>query len=761
MSDPTDPTHPRWLASPNRFAQDRVVFGGFALVLLVAYTWGLGSYGLYDPWETHYGEVARNMVETDNYIDPWWGAPWDPPDVKRERAGFYSKPPLIMWMMAAGMTLLGFNEWGVRLFFPLVALLSLLAIYLAVSRFYNRRAGLIAAGVTAAAPVFAFMSRQAVTDGPMVAIMTAGMMFLALGLLGPSGQGVGADPDDDWREEASPALRRLTLGLLLFVVVGQLWTILPMDRGPDVIREYPGSNPLFAVQWVFREAFAVGRGKGWAIVLFLFPLALWAGLRVARERRRRVLYIYLFYICCGLTVPAKGWLAWAPAGATIVGYIIVTWDWQLLKKVDVPGGLLLVFVTGHPWVIAMLGGHHPAWYDRFIIHDHRNRLLSGVHSIDDGGFEYFFQWIGYGLFPLVGLLPAAIVRVASNLRRRAREMTPRERFELMLFLWTMAAFTLFSLSRTKFHHYIFPAIPPMAILIGILIEDLLSRPRRGAPVLLGSSALMTFWVGYDLYRLPSRYGEGTQHLVNLFTYKYDREWPKYVADTTKLTGDSLDKAVADNAWLAELAQPLFWMAVTAALGMLLVAFGKTWWRRYGATVIVVSSVWGGGYALHQYLPTVATHWSQKGMWDAYYSQCTPMSRDDEWAYKLKLLHTVQRVPREMDTFPREWCAEPIVAFRTNWRGEAYYSGNTVIPAIEIKHLEAFLEQYGKDKPFFLFTERTRVKSELDRNLPDELKGRYREVFGDNLKFVLMRFDPSMEPDPEKAPKQKDADEKEG
>ena len=40
-----------------------------------------------------------------------------PSSVKRERHMFYSKPPLIMWMMAAGMNLFGFNEVGVRFFF--------------------------------------------------------------------------------------------------------------------------------------------------------------------------------------------------------------------------------------------------------------------------------------------------------------------------------------------------------------------------------------------------------------------------------------------------------------------------------------------------------------------------------------------------------------------------------------------------------------------------------------------------------------------
>ena len=64
----------------------------------------------------------------------------------------------------------------------------------------------------------------------------------------------------------------------------------------------------------------------------------------------------------------------------------------------------------------------------------------------------------------------------------------------------------------------------------------------------------------------------------------------------------------------------------------------------------------------------------------------------------------------------------------------------MIPAPETKHLKPFLEQWGNDKPFFLFTERHRVKSELEPNLPKHLKGQYEEVFGQNLKFVLLRVE---------------------
>ena len=37
-----------------------------------------GNYGLWDPWETHYGEVARQMAQRNDWISLWWpGSPHD------------------------------------------------------------------------------------------------------------------------------------------------------------------------------------------------------------------------------------------------------------------------------------------------------------------------------------------------------------------------------------------------------------------------------------------------------------------------------------------------------------------------------------------------------------------------------------------------------------------------------------------------------------------------------------------------------------
>ena len=149
--------------------------------------------------------------------------------------------------------------------------------------------------------------------------------------------------------------------------------------------------------------------------------------------------------------------------------------------------------------------------------------------------------------------------------------------------------------------------------------------------------------------------------------------------------------------------------------------------------------------MHSYLPAVAADWSQKGMRDAYYRDCTPYTPDEASSFRTHLLLTAERVPKKLDQFPKRWCREPIMAFRTNWRGEAFYSANTVLPALETKHLKPFLDRWGEKKPFYLFTERNRVKTELEPTLPKTLKGRYREIYGSHLKFVLLKIDPTIQP----------------
>src|SRR5689334_22087391 len=68
----------------------------FLFLLYVPFS---GNYGLWDPWETHYGEVARQMAARGDYISLWWpGSPQDPAS-----GVFWSKPVLTFWLMAVSL----------------------------------------------------------------------------------------------------------------------------------------------------------------------------------------------------------------------------------------------------------------------------------------------------------------------------------------------------------------------------------------------------------------------------------------------------------------------------------------------------------------------------------------------------------------------------------------------------------------------------------------------------------------------------------
>lgn len=66
--------------------------------------WQLGSTGLVDETEPLFAEAARQMVETGNWITPYFNGETR-----------FDKPPLVYWLMAVGYQAIGTNEWAVRL----------------------------------------------------------------------------------------------------------------------------------------------------------------------------------------------------------------------------------------------------------------------------------------------------------------------------------------------------------------------------------------------------------------------------------------------------------------------------------------------------------------------------------------------------------------------------------------------------------------------------------------------------------------------
>jgi len=158
------------------------------VITTVLYLPMLGNHSLSDPWETHYGEVAREMLARDDWISLWWA----------QDGWFWSKPVLTFWIQAIPMALFGVRyepgqmfaavgqglnpqpEWAVRMPIFLLTLAAMYLLYKAVARTHGRRAGLICGLVLATMPQWFLISHQTMTDMPFVAGIVAAMSLFLL-----------------------------------------------------------------------------------------------------------------------------------------------------------------------------------------------------------------------------------------------------------------------------------------------------------------------------------------------------------------------------------------------------------------------------------------------------------------------------------------------------------------------------------------------------------------------------------------------------
>jgi len=539
----------RWLLRPADERRDLVVLAGLAALVFFPY---LGAVGFWDPWEPHYGEVAREMIQRGDYVHPYWESAW-----------FFSKPILSLWLMAAGMLASGANdpargisvstEWWVRSIFALVAVAGVLGTYLAAARTMSRRAGFWAAFILLTAPLYCLLARQAMVDMPFVAIET------------------------------------LAIACLMIAVFAK-------ERVQD----------------------------GW---------------------------LYAFYALCGLATLAKGLLGIALPGAAMLGYLLLTNDWHLLRRLRLVTGPLVTLLVAAPWYAAMIAfrgvdDESKTFFERFIIHDHfkrmgfdptRREFVGGVHTTTPNTtWVYFPEQFGFGFFPWIAAIPGVFATMLQRGEARAHGEAafadPAERSRrarLFVVAWAITSFCVFGFAATKFHHYVFPMLPPMAILTALFVDKVLDEGVGAHSVALILGGVLFGLVAQNLAMTP-------KHLADLFVYNYERPYPAREVDPrvvfsalfTAAPAVALLGAPALRGWFSrkpvreDRADRLWIVGAFAALALVLAVYlSAVHWRR------------------------LSPHWSQ---------------RDIAWVY-------------HRESAPDE----PLAAYQMNWRGETFYTRNLV------------------------------------------------------------------------------------
>jgi hypothetical protein len=389
---------------------------------------------------------------------------------------------------------------------------------------------------------------------------------------------------------------------------------------------------------------------------------------------------------------------------------------------------------------------------------------------DDTSFRFYVWQLGYALFPWTGLAPLGLL---WWLRRSDRKNGETGDASVMLVMWFLFAFALFSFMGTKFHHYIFPAVPPVAMLVGVVLHDMMGEgaiTRKGsffpyAAGMFGGATLLVlgvtrFFPGSVFGGVgpkgeladPSRGLGGFLVFAGLalfvafaLLFRSRAKTPEDPAgdthDSTLLAGGALAGALAlllvgrDLAQKSEKPEPpgairllhLFtynykrpWpesldfdgiLAGFAIVAVLLsLALAVRSIRRHVVVAFVALGLVWTLWGIDVYLVKTSPHWGQHEVIEAYYRN-------------------------------RQSPSEQLVAYQMNWKGENFYSGNR-IPAF-VSTGSTFTtwlkkEKDGGAKVMFFVTEHSRVGG-----LKSEVQGKtYTELTTKELdnKFVLVKVE---------------------
>lgn len=112
-----------------------------------------------DTTEARYAEIARKMVETNDWITPQfdYGVP------------FWGKPPLHTWVSAIGMKLFGVGHFGARIFIFLITVATLWMLYKWAELSKGRDYALVGIVVLSSSALFYLASGAVMTDMVMAA----------------------------------------------------------------------------------------------------------------------------------------------------------------------------------------------------------------------------------------------------------------------------------------------------------------------------------------------------------------------------------------------------------------------------------------------------------------------------------------------------------------------------------------------------------------------------------------------------------------
>ena len=139
------------------------------VILVAAWLGSLAVRPLYKPDEARYGEIAREMAQSGDWVTP-----------RLNGFKYFEKPPLQYWASAAALKVFGKHDWTARLWTGVMALAGIGLVFQAGRQLFSPSAGLLAAAVLAGSPLYLLVGQVNTLDMGVTVFLSAAAFSFAL-----------------------------------------------------------------------------------------------------------------------------------------------------------------------------------------------------------------------------------------------------------------------------------------------------------------------------------------------------------------------------------------------------------------------------------------------------------------------------------------------------------------------------------------------------------------------------------------------------